>query len=63
MLALIFLSLGALLVSEGDLSAGDLTHSARIIGGALLLAGGFAMPMLMNATANETNLPVVIRDV
>lgn len=39
--ALVFLSLGALLVYEGNLPAGDLTQSARTIDGALFLALGF----------------------
>jgi small neutral amino acid transporter SnatA (MarC family) len=39
---LLFLVFGALLVS-----AGDLTQSVRIIGGAALLAVGLTMPMVM----------------
>jgi len=45
-LTLVFLGLGALLVYEGGLSDGDLTQSARIIGGALLLALGLVLPMV-----------------
>jgi hypothetical protein len=44
---LVFLGLGALLVYESDVSAGDLTQSVRIIGGAALLAVGLTMPMVM----------------
>jgi hypothetical protein len=45
-LTLVFLGLGALLVYEGGLSDGDLTQSARIIGGALLLALGLVLPIV-----------------
>jgi hypothetical protein len=47
-LALLFLSLGALLVYEGNVSSGDLTQSARIIGGAVLFALGLNLPIVMN---------------
>jgi hypothetical protein len=45
-LTLVFLGLGSLLVYEGGLSDGDLTQSARIIGGALLLALGLVLPIV-----------------
>jgi hypothetical protein len=47
-LALLFLSLGALLVYEGNGASSDLAQSASIIGGALLLALGLAMPIVMS---------------
>ena len=45
-LTLVFLGLGALLVYEGGVSAGDLTQSARIVGGALLLSIGLVLPVV-----------------
>lgn len=45
-LTLVFLGLGALLVYEGGVAAGDLTQSARIIGGALLLSLGLVLPLV-----------------
>jgi hypothetical protein len=43
-LALVFFCLGAALVYEGNVPTGDLTQSARIIGGAVFLALGLIMP-------------------
>jgi len=51
------LSLGALFVYEGNLPAGDLTQSARTIGGALFLALGLTTPALVPKSRGKWKKP------
>jgi hypothetical protein len=55
--ALAFLIFGALLVYEGNLPAGDLTQSARTIGGALFLALGLTIPAMVLKSRGKWKKP------
>jgi hypothetical protein len=62
-LTLVFLGLGALLVYEGGVAAGDLTQSARIIGGALLLSLGLVLPLVTKSRGKWKRPSRTYRDV
>jgi cytochrome c biogenesis protein CcdA len=61
-LSLMFMSLGALLVYEGDFSVSDLTQTARIISGALFLALGLTvLPIILMKYKKSKPVPRNLR--